>query len=502
MAHQLPSMWKGSPVEGVPVIPYGTLLTGHLHLLLWEPDFQKSLHLFSVEHADEQGRCTFWMGANAPTLSVTRCEDVQMLLKFSSNREILSVPEMHRAKFFGTDDLTALSGKEWKSKRAAIINALHGKKVMEHNEEAITQAAENLVKSLSALESVDDIMEIMKMVVLDAFGMASLSEDFGSCRKLKPSRIMKDFEYISAEVTRRTTTIHALNPASHVYEVPTYANKKLNFIRNRMDNFILDIIDKRMERMANAAEGDDVIPQDFLTALIEEAIQNGEDSTTTTDQEGMDRMLSDTVKSLLFAGYETSSVTLTYVLYLLSKHPDVEKRCMDEIRAQPDEYVYLDAVIKETLRLLPPITSTTRMLERDVRFGGLHVREGTRLSIPIWIIQRDDRHFKWALKFIPERWARLDDEKGIWVPRSSNDTNDFDGVPIGNSQAFLAFSAGGRSCAGQRLALQKIRIILLTLLQHFKFEIPKGYQLNMHQEGPIQCPDGGIPMNIRLRRQM
>jgi cytochrome P450 len=494
MTLKVPGLWKESPVEGVPVIPYGNFLTGHWHLLL-EQDFQKSLDKFSVEHADEQGRCTFWMGATTPNLSVTRCEDVQVLLKFSSHREIFPVTAIHMEKFLGRYEIGSLTGTEWKSKRSVIVKALHGRKVLENYKQAFVQAANTMVKSLGVIQFVEDITLLMKMVTMDAFGLASLSADFGCCRKLRPSRVMKDFEYISAEVMKRMTTIHALNPASHVYQLPTTANKKLNFTMNRMDDFVLEIIDKRKTQVADA-EDDQGIPQDLLTSLIEETVENSDGM----EQDVMDRMLADTIKSLLFAGYETTSVTLTYVLYLLSKNPDVERRCVEEIRAKPDEHVYLDAVIKETLRLFPPVPSTTRMLERDVRFGGLHVPAGTHLFVPIWIIQRDERHFKWALKFIPERWARFDEDKGAWVPRGADETNDFEGVPTGNPKAFLTFSSGPRSCPGQRFALQKMNIILSTLLRNFTFQVPKGYRLMIQRPGFVQCPKGGIPMNIEKRR--
>ena len=201
-------MWKGkeSPIEGIPVIPGGSWFAGHLHLLT-EPDFQKVLHKFSVEHADEQGRCTFWMGPNTPSLSVTRCEDVQTLLKVSSHREFFPVMEMHMEKFFGRHNLGALTGNEWKTKRAAIVKALHGRQTLDHNQRAFRHAADTLVEALkrNQVGSVEDISLYMKMMTLDAFGLASLNRDFGCCRKLKPSKVMKDFDYMSSEVMRRTT---------------------------------------------------------------------------------------------------------------------------------------------------------------------------------------------------------------------------------------------------------------------------------------------------------
>lgn len=480
------------------MIPYGTWFTGHLHLLL-ESDFQKSMRKFSVDHADDQGRCTFWMGPTTPSLSVTRCEDVQTLLKVSSHRELFPVMKMHMEQFFGKYNIGSLTGNEWRSKRTAIIKALHGRKVIEHNRKAFHQAAETLVHSMSTknVDYVGDISLFMKLLTLDAFGLATLNKDFGCCKRLKPSRIMKDFDYMSSEVMRRMTK-GILNPASHVYQLPTAENKKHKQVLERMEDYLFDLIDERRAQMAEANNVDD-LPQDLLTALIEEAALDGGGEEESIDEETTYQILADTIKSLIFAGYETSSVTMTYVLYLVSLHPDVEARCLDEIRSKPEQPMYMEAVIKEAMRLFPPVISTTRSLERDVRFGGLQVPKGTYLYFPIWIIQRDERHFKWPLKFIPERWTRYDDSTGSWVQREYGESDDFEGVPAGNPKAFVAFSSGARSCAGQRFAIQEMTIALSVLLDNFKFDVREDFVLTPHREGFVQCPKGGIPMRVRQR---
>jgi cytochrome P450 len=497
----VPQFWKSkeSPIEGIPVIPYGTWFTGHWHLLL-ESDFERSLQKFSVEHADEQGRCTFWMGPTTPSLSVTRCEDVQTLLKVSSHRELFPVMKLHVEKIFGKYNIANLTGNEWKSKRAAVIKALHGRKVIEHNRQAFRQAADTLVDSIvtNNVDFVEDISMFMKLLTLDAFGLTTLDKDFGCCKRLKPSRIMRDFEYMSSEVMRRMTN-GILNPASHVYQLPTGANKKHYHVLGRMEDYLFDLIDERRAQMAEASQEEDV-PQDLLTSLIKESgldSDTGEESMD--DEETAYHILADTIKSLIFAGYETSSVTLTYVLYLLSLHPDVEARCLDEIRSKTQHPVYMEAVIRETLRLFPPVISTTRSLDREVRFGGIQVPKGTYLYFPIWIIQRDERHFKWPLKFIPERWARYDESTGSWVQRHDGESDDFEGVPAGNLKAFVAFSSGARSCAGQQFAIQEITTALSVLLKTFKFEVSDGFVLKPHQEGFVQCPKGGVPMRIIQR---
>jgi hypothetical protein len=69
-------------------------------------------------------------------------------------------------------------------------------------------------------------------------------------------------------------------------------------------------------------------------------------------------------------------------------------------------------------------------------------------------------------------------------------------VPAGNRYAFVACSAGARSRADQRFAMDEIIVSLSTLLKHFKFEPPRDFCQKIHSPGLVQCPEDGIPMKI------
>ncbi|KAL3910550.1 MAG: hypothetical protein SGARI_002071, partial [Bacillariaceae sp.] len=205
---------KKSPVDGVPVIPGGSYLTGHLALLR-EPDFDKSLHKWSVEHADEQGRVTFWMGPTTPALSVTHPQDVQTLLKATSHRELFPLLEKLMERFFGKQNLATLTGKEWKAKRSIIVKALHGQHVVENNRQAFRQAAETLVERLKKEESIDDLQRVLQMLTLDAFGQAVLQTDFECCKNLRPNALAQDFDFLGQEIMRRMVT-SPMDPSNYI----------------------------------------------------------------------------------------------------------------------------------------------------------------------------------------------------------------------------------------------------------------------------------------------
>ena len=476
---------KQSPILGVPVIPNGSWYAGHLHLMR-ERDFEVCIRSFAVDYADEKGRCTFWMGPTTPALSVTRYKDVQALLKVSSHREIFPIMKGHLEHFFGKYNIASLTGKEWKNKRAVFVKALHGSAFFEHNKSVIRTATLALVDRLETEEYVDDIQALLQMLTLDIFGQAMLHENFGCCENLSLSRVARALQFLSTEVMRRMTA-DVLNPAAHLYFLPTAANRRYAEENAFLLSYIGKIVQSRRDLLKSNNEA--VVPQDLLTALI----QNSEGDFMSEE------MIFDVLKSLMFAGFDTTSVTMTFVLYLLSRHPEVEQKCIEEIESEPEDHVYLGAVIKETMRLYPPAISTTRSAERDLQVDDIHIPKGMYLYFPIWVIQRDEGHFPDPLVFIPERWARQDSD-GVWRLRMFGE-NDGINIPAGNPEAFLAFSAGARNCAGQRFALQEMTIALSILLKNYAFESRDDYELQLHRPGVVQCPKIPLPMKIKKRKK-
>ena len=406
------------------MIPNSNILLGHLPLMMHD-DFRVSLYKFSQEYADEKGRCCFWMGS-IPSLSVTLAADVQHVLKHSSHRRFFASLEKHMSAFLGKHNIGMMTGKEWKAKRAVIVKALHSAVQGESYGKLIMKTTQQLVDTL-LLEQNDDrpreIGEIMKMLTLDCFGQAALHKDFGCCSALQLTQVAVSFEFLANEMMRRMTW-GMLDPTSGFYNLPTPKNLQHAKHRKIVREYIGKIIQERQEMLRRNGDDIDKVPVDLLTGLI----RANELSQGDAKQDLADEMLSDSVLSLLFAGYETSSVTLTYALYLISQYPKVEEKCLEEIqRVHPapsaDKYPYLEAVLTETLRLYPPAISTTRALEKELELDGITIPKDTYMYVPIWVVQRDPRNFDDPESFLPERWLAS---------------------PPANKDAFVAFSAGAR----------------------------------------------------------
>ncbi|KAF5286958.1 hypothetical protein FQR65_LT12417 [Abscondita terminalis] len=170
---------------------------------------------------------------------------------------------------------------------------------------------------------------------------------------------------------------------------------------------------------------------------------------------------------LLFfvAGFETSASTLTFCLYELAKHPEIQKRLRNEITEVLGEHQnisfeavndmpYLCQVIDETLRKYPPAGIVARMCIKDYRVpnSDLVVKVGTKVLIPIQGLHRDPKYYPQPDVFDPERF---------------NDENRKKIKPF----TYLPFGEGPRSCLGAKFATAQAKIALVTMLNKFQFSL-------------------------------
>ncbi|KAF7845598.1 cytochrome P450 82G1-like [Senna tora] len=176
-----------------------------------------------------------------------------------------------------------------------------------------------------------------------------------------------------------------------------------------------------------------------------------------------------TALTLMLTGTGSTAITLTWALSLLLNHPNVLKKAQEELDTQIGTHTwvqesdikelhYLQAIIKETLRLYPPAPLTgIREAMQDCSLAGYHVPKGTRLLVNIWKIQRDPQIWSNPNEFQPERFLK-DPHQHL----------EFKG---GMNFEYIPFSFGRRSCPGMTFGLQVINLTLARLLQGFDMSV-------------------------------
>lgn len=334
------------------------------------------------------------------------------------------------------------------------------------------------------------IEPLMKMITMDVFGLAAFSQDFGSSKTLTPSPFATAFDTLANGMTTRFNT-NPLRPTNYFYSIPTEFNNQHKQAKGLLRTFLADEVRKRRANLDR--------PKDLLTYMVE-AHDASKQANGETD---MDEVLTDIMMTLLFAGYDTTSITLCYALYLISQNPAVEAKCLQEIEecsdlSSSDILQYCRAVVQEALRLYPAAPATLRVTRKDiVLHDGFVIPKGTTVFLPIWTIHRLEYNFSRASEFIPERWVQKGPD-GKWQMRDPSDTSTSD-VPPANSQAFFAFSGGARNCPGGRFAMQEATIVLAGMLRHLKFETLSDYQLVPDRIAVVQHPKDSLPMRISRR---
>jgi cytochrome P450 len=197
--------------------------------------------------------------------------------------------------------------------------------------------------------------------------------------------------------------------------------------RDALDEFIYEEIALRRSE-AGASEREDVL------SLLLEATH--EDGTPMTERE-----LRDELVTVIGAGHETTATALAWAVERLVRTPRVLERLRESFAADDDEY--LDAVIKETLRLRPVITDVARKLVQPAEIGGYTLPSGTILLAAILAIHHREDLYPDPFEFRPERFMEGQGEGYTWIP----------------------FGGGVRRCIGAAFAQYEMRIVLRAIFE-------------------------------------
>ncbi len=253
---------------------------------------------------------------------------------------------------------------------------------------------------------------------------------------------------------------------------PTPANRRFDRALGELDALVSRIVRERRERLAKGHDAG----EDVLAALL---AARDEDGRPMDEQQ-----LRDEVLTLVGAGHETTANALSFTLYLLSLHPDWERRVVEEIaRVSGDrapcteelaKMTLLERVIEESMRLLPPEWGFERQaLERDEVLGH-PIEKGHILGVSTWTLHRMPEYWDNPEGFDPDRFLP---ERKKARPRF----------------AYVPFGAGPRICIGAGFAMLEAKAILAVLLRRFRFEVESGYRLEPEPLVTLR-PKGGIPM--------
>lgn len=230
-----------------------------------------------------------------------------------------------------------------------------------------------------------------------------------------------------------------------------------------------------------------------LNRMLEEALSASRGRPTwlghleAADSELTPVQIRDLAKSVLLAGYETTANALAWTLYLISGHPDVERQLLQEFAAAPPSAAtdplpalpYTLQVVRESMRLYPPVWIVGREALTDIALGRLQLRRGDTVYMSQYIVHRNPRHFPNPTHFDPDRFVSANHHAGTLT-------------------AYFPFGAGPRSCIGKQFALQELALGLRHWLPRWRFVIDRPEPIGLDAVVTLK-PLGGLRMKVFRR---
>jgi cytochrome P450 len=237
---------------------------------------------------------------------------------------------------------------------------------------------------------------------------------------------------------------------------------------------------------------------DYLYGLIEQRrTQGGPDDDLlgrlVSDPELNDDLIRDQLLTMLIAGHDTSTAMLAWALYLMGENPQVLQTAVAEARQWSlsddgstaekaiNQLTYLDQVVKETLRMFPPIHVGNRFAAEDVTVGDYVVPADSRVMVSYYLSHRDETVWDDPQTFCPHRFERSRGEHE--VERRP---------PL----SYVPFGGGPRNCIGATFAQIEGKIVLARVLQRFELRLSPGQKVRPYMGATLE-PRPGVKMIVK-----
>ena len=412
--------------------PRGVPLLGNL------PAFGKDPLAF-FERLRERGDVVRWRFGPSPALFIAHPEHIGELLTEVENT--FDQPDLGIAiRTLLGNGVVVAKGRDWRRKRSLVQPSVRPKQVRSY-------AATMAECAVALADSWDDGRRIdIKKEMAALTQLIAVRTIFGADTAADAEAIGRAMDVAQQEIGAELSGIGALLPDW----IPTPGRARIKRATAVIDAEVARVVSRHRDG------GED--RPDLLSRLL-----------TARDETGAhlsDREIRDETVTLYIGGHETTSSTLVWAWYLLSRNEKVRRTLTEELDRvladhEPgyDDYAsltYTQAVVKETLRLYPTIWLLTGIAKEGATLGGTRIPPGTRVWSSQWATHRDPRWYGDAEAFRPERWL------------TGEDGQPAEEIP---EYAWFPFGGGPRVCLGTRFALVEAVLVLAVLARRYDLDV-------------------------------
>ncbi|KAG6452051.1 cytochrome P450 4C1 [Manduca sexta] len=441
---------KESPLDKLPGPPRKPIIGASLEFLRMDTsagDLFLKMRCYAKEYGDRYVVKVF----KRRILHVYGVKDVEVVLAHSRNIT-KSKPYTFLQPWLGTGLLLS-AGSKWHRRRKILTPAFHFN-ILKYFCEVIKEKSRDLVERLKKMTGEDvELMPVVSDFTLYTICETAMGTQLDSDKSAAVVKYKNAILQIGDLLLSRLTKVY-LHKEFIFRNLPIgrQFEKCLDVVHSFANGVIMD---RKKNRVIKNTEDEDALGRKKRLAMLDlllEAEAGGE-----IDLEG----IQEEVNTFMFEGHDTTAMALTFGLMLLADDERVQKCIYEELQgifgdsdrqptmAELAEMKYLEAVIKETLRLYPSVPFIAREITETFKLDDLEVPKGSEVAVHIYDLHRREDLYSEPLVFRPERF--LDGE-------------------LKHPYGFVPFSAGPRNCIGQRFAMIEMKCVLSEICRSFTLQ--------------------------------
>jgi cytochrome P450 len=364
----------------------------------------------------------------------------------------------------------AVDGPQWKLHRK-VASRMFTTRLQREGSRVAAEKCRDLVRHLKALPPGEpvDLQDTFFRLTIDIFSLIAFGIDLESVTRAEPHPFARAFDEVQRECNARL-----YNPFFMLCRLLqlTESERKIKRGAKVIHAFAQEVIaTKRRSELDEL--GPDLLSRFIADAATKEAAErSGQAASEEARISGSDAELRDIVLNFMIAGRDTTACLLSWTFYELARVPHVQARLREEAAAVLGgsaagdaewdsnlvvQLEYAHAVVLEVLRLHPSVPVNLKFaVSEDTLPDGTNVPTDTQVVFSPYAMGRDGSIWDEPLRFKPERFLGGQRERSVYE--------------------YPAFNAGPRLCLGKPLAMMESKLVLVTLLQHFEFELAEPHE--------------------------